>query len=116
NGKLFVGTGEGNSSADSEAGVGIYKSTDGGNTWTLLTAKIGPITTSGAQGNNGTYTGNAFLGRSITSIAVNPANNNIIYVSSDRGVRGVSSVCCSGATANPPTPRPPYGVFKSTDG
>src|SRR5207302_1675597 len=68
-----------------------------------------------AQGNNGTYTGNAFLGRSITSIGVNPANNNIIYVSSDRGVRGISSVS-GGATANPTTPRPPYGVFKSVDG
>src|ERR1700736_252242 len=33
---IYVGTGEPNASGDSEAGVGIYKSTDGGNTWALL--------------------------------------------------------------------------------
>src|SRR5207237_7016739 len=35
---LYAGTGEPNSSGDSEAGFGIYKSTDGGNTWTQLTS------------------------------------------------------------------------------
>src|SRR5436190_20562335 len=30
---LYVGTGEPNGSGDSEAGVGLYKSTDGGGTW-----------------------------------------------------------------------------------
>src|SRR5437016_3230694 len=35
---LYAGTGEPNSSGDSEAGFGIYKSTDGGNTWTHLAA------------------------------------------------------------------------------
>ena len=33
---LYAGTGEPNASGDSEAGFGIYKSTDGGNTWTHL--------------------------------------------------------------------------------
>src|ERR1043166_3672507 len=37
-GTLYAGTGEPNASADSEAGLGIYKSTDGGNTWTHLAA------------------------------------------------------------------------------
>ena len=31
---LYVGTGEANASGDSAAGVGLYKSTDGGDTWT----------------------------------------------------------------------------------
>ncbi len=35
---LYAGTGEPNASADSEAGFGIYKSTDGGDTWTHLAA------------------------------------------------------------------------------
>jgi len=34
NNVLYAGTGEPNSSGDSEAGLGIYKSTDGGDTWT----------------------------------------------------------------------------------
>ena len=33
---LYAGTGEQNASADSDAGVGIFKSTDGGDHWTLL--------------------------------------------------------------------------------
>ena len=33
---VYAGTGEPNASGDSEAGVGIYKSTDGGDTWTLV--------------------------------------------------------------------------------
>ena len=64
---------------------------------------------------NGTYTGNAFLGRAIGSIVVDPTNASHLYVSSARGVRGVSSVT-GGGTTNPPPPRPPFGLFESTDG
>jgi hypothetical protein len=114
---LYAGTGEANASGDSEAGIGIYKSIDGGNTWTPVAATIGPITTfSPGTGTNGSYgPGNAFLGRSISSIVVDPTDPNHLYVSSSRGVRGVSSVT-GGGTSNPPTPRPPFGLFESTDG
>jgi hypothetical protein len=95
NGVLYAGTGEPNASGDSEAGMGVYKSTDGGNTWTRLST-------------------NAFNGRSISSIVVDPTNANVIYVSSTRGVRGVSSVT-GGATSNPPGAAP-FGLYKSTDG
>jgi hypothetical protein len=117
NNTLYAGTGEANASGDSEAGVGIWKSTDAGNTWTQLSAMIGPITTfSPGTGTNGTYgPGNAFLGRSISSIIVDPTNAAHLYVSSSRGVRGVSSVT-GGGTTNPPTARPPFGLFESTDG
>ena len=108
---LYAGTGEPNASADSEAGKGIYMSTDGGNSWKHLTSKT---TTSSAA--NGTYTGDAFAGRSISSIVVDPTRSNVLYVSSTRGVRGVSSILSGGATTNPPTPRPPFGLFKSTNG
>src|SRR5206468_6684268 len=115
NNTLYAGTGEANASGDSEAGLGVWKSTDSGNTWTQLVAMIGPITTfSPGTGTNGTYTGNAFLGRSISSIVVDPTNASHLYVSSSRGVRGVSSVT-GGGTTNPPTPRPPFGLFESTD-
>ena len=33
---LYAGTGEENASGDSEAGVGIYKTTNGGDTWTFV--------------------------------------------------------------------------------
>ena len=44
---LYAGTGESHASADSEAGFGIYKTTDGGNTWTHL---AGHTTCRPAQG------------------------------------------------------------------
>lgn len=36
NGAIYVGTGENNSSRSSYSGVGMYKSTDGGDTWTWM--------------------------------------------------------------------------------
>jgi hypothetical protein len=116
---VYAGTGESNASGDSEAGWGVYKSTDSGDTWTLLPATVGPITTTSPAGgntflSNGTYTGPAFDGRAISSIAVDPINANHLYVSSVRAVRGVGST--GGATSHPTTPRPPYGLFESTDG
>src|ERR1043166_870350 len=102
NGTLYVGTGEPNASADSEAGLGLMKSTDGGNTWLQVPSQTGPITSfSNGTGSNGTYTGNAFYGRSISKVVVDPTNANIIYVSSARGVRGIDSTY-GGPTSNPP--------------
>jgi len=115
---LYAGTGEGSAdgASDAEAGMGVYKSTDGGNTWTLLPATVTNLTTtSPGTGTNGTYTGNAFLGRGISSILLDPTNPLHLFVSSMRNVRGVSSTG-SGTTSNPPTPRPPFGLFESTDG
>ncbi len=123
---LYAGTGEPNASGDSEAGRGIYKSIDGGTTWTKLVSQVTNLITSSCAlsnstgactvfSSNGTYTGDAFANRSISSIRVDPTNPNTLYVSSTRGIRGVTSVTGGGST-NPPTPRPPYGLFKSTDG
>jgi hypothetical protein len=116
NGILLAGTGEPNASADSEAGLGLFKSTDGGDTWLSLNCTVGPITTNApGTGTNGTYTGNAFFGRAIADIVADPTNANVLYVSSARSVRGIDSTY-GGPTSNPPVPRPPFGLFKSTDG
>lgn len=48
---FYVGTGEGWSSTDALQGAGIYKTTDGGTTWSLLTS-----TSSGAFADNFKYT------------------------------------------------------------
>src|SRR3954454_24482725 len=120
-GTLFAGTGEPNASGDSEAGLGIYKSTDGGDTWTKLAgltsvpaetvdcgAIFGPpfgVATAPA------YSGPAFDGRAIGSIAV---DGSTLYVGSARAVRGNSSV--TGGTLSLAPGLPPYGLWKSTDG
>jgi len=126
---LYAGTGEPNASADSEAGFGIYKSTNGGDTWTHLASNTSVPTGSGVDcdavfgvppGTFGVqhapaYTGPAFDGRSISSIVLDPGNPNIMYVSSARGVRGISSVLSGGVVTLAPG-LPPYGFWKSTDG
>src|SRR5438034_474604 len=108
---LYAGTGEPNASGDSEAGFGIYKSIDNGNTWTHLDAntKVRAMPTS--CGVAPKYTGPAFDGRAISSIVV---SGNTMYVGSTRAVRGVSSVTGGVVTLAPGLP--PFGLWKSTDG
>jgi hypothetical protein len=111
---LYVGTGEGNRcSSGCEAGVGIYKTTDGGNSWTKLPdACVSNTTYSCAN------SGDAFLGRGINSIVVDPTNPKHLFVGSALGVRGLSHTVGVGTTetqrfepgANP------VGVYESTDG
>ena len=125
NNTLYAGTGEPNASADSEAGFGIYKSTDGGDTWTHLVANTSVPAGAGVDctcvfGFGGfqiapAYSGPAFDGRSISSIVIDPTNPSTMYVSSARGVRGVSSVLSGGVVTLAPG-LPPYGLYKSTDG
>src|SRR5947207_12476089 len=83
---LYAGTGEPNASGDSEAGFGIYKSTDNGNTWTHLVAntRVAAMPTGGGCGAAPRYTGPAFNGRAISSIRV---SGSTMYVGSTRAVR-----------------------------
>jgi hypothetical protein len=110
-GTLYAGTGEPNASGDSEAGFGIYKSTDNGTTWTQLDAitRVGRMETS--CGRAPKYIGGAFNGRAISSIRV---SGSTMYVGSTRAVRGVGSV--TGGTVSLAPGLPPIGLWKSTDG
>ena len=111
-GTLYAGTGEPNASADSEAGFGIYKSTDNGNTWTHLAANTSVPLMTTSCGDAPAYTGPAFDGRAISSIVV---SGSTMYVGSTRAVRGVSSVLSGGVVSLAPG-LPPFGLWKSTDG
>ncbi len=73
---IYVGTGEANiCGSGCVAGVGLYKSTNGGDTWT------GPL-------------GQAELGaKGIGSIVVKPGDPNTIYVATTTALRGMSSTC-----------------------
>jgi hypothetical protein len=109
---LYLGTGEGNRcSSGCEAGVGVYKSTDGGDTWTKLPDSCV---------NNSTYScansGDAFLGRGINNIVVDPTNASHIFVGSALAVRGLSHVIGNGGTTRLEPGANPVGLYESTDG
>jgi hypothetical protein len=107
---LYVGTGEPNGSSDSEAGVGLYKSINGGGNWTLVagsTAANAPC----ADGSGNTCS--VATGRSIGAIAIDPANANHIFIGTDVARHGVSSV--NGGRFTPPGGAK-IGLYESTDG
>jgi hypothetical protein len=108
-GTLYAGTGEPNAAVDNEAGLGLWKSTDGGDTWTHLPA----LTSTSVGGVN--WNGDAFVNRAINSVVVDPRNSNVLYVGTASSVRGISSVL-SGGVVGPPAPLPGRGVFRSIDG
>jgi hypothetical protein len=111
---LYLGTGEANRcSSGCEAGVGIYKTTDGGNNWTKL-ADTCVSNATYACVSPGT---DAFLGRSVGMILVDPTNPNHIYAASALGVRGLSHVIgLPGETQRFPPGANSVGLYESTDG
>ena len=93
---LYVGTGEPNGSGDSEAGVGLYKSTDYGASWSLVPGSVP-----------------AAKERSIASIAVDPKNAQHIYIGTAVARHGSSSV--NGGRFTPPD-APVIGLYESLNG
>ena len=86
---VYVGTGEGSLSGDSYFGNGVLKSTNGGNTFSLVS-------------------GTSFNQVSISKIVVDPTNANHLYAATLRGRAGKQ-----GSAAPNPTP---YGIYESTNG
>lgn len=92
---LYAGTGEAN--AINEAGLGLYKTTDGGDHWTLVP---------------GSY--DVAHDRSIGAIRIpKQANNQTIWIGTALGRNGQSST--NGGAKEPPD-APELGVYRSTDG
>jgi hypothetical protein len=91
---VYAGTGEPNASGDSEAGMGIYKSTDGGNSWTLVPGS------------------SLFRDRAVSSLAFDGSGNLLVGLAS--AIRGVSSV--TGGAVGCPTPNgcATRGVYRQT--
>ncbi len=92
---VYAGTGEPNASADSEAGVGIYKSTDGGQNWALVPGS------------------DIFFQRSIGQMALDNQGNLLVPIAS--GVRGVNETdagaLSGGSTDHPLVTR---GLYRQT--
>src|SRR5262245_2616131 len=94
---VYVGTGEANiCGSGCVAGTGLYKSTNGGRSWT----NIGEA---------------SFRGKGIGAIVIKPGDPKTIYVGSTTALRGYSSVCCTGVT-RPVPGAAKWGLYKTTDG
>jgi photosystem II stability/assembly factor-like uncharacterized protein len=91
---IYVGTGELNFSGDSYYGAGVYKSTDGGNTWTQQCG--GASVNFCAPTFPGAFQGGGFF---VGTIAVNPTNPLIALAS----VRNAGNATVS-------------GIYRTTDG
>jgi hypothetical protein len=91
---VYAGTGEPNASGDSEAGVGIYKSTDGGDSWTLVPGS------------------DLFRDRAVASMTFDKDGNLLVGITS--AIRGVSSV--TGGATGCPTPHgcATRGLYRQT--
>jgi hypothetical protein len=110
---LYLGTGEGNRcSSGCEAGVGIYKSTNGGKTWKKL-ADTCVSNATYACINPGT---DAFLGRGINGLVIDPNNGDHILVGSAQAVRGLSHTIGNGGTTRLEPGANQPGVYESFDG
>ncbi|MGB9181930.1 MAG: carboxypeptidase-like regulatory domain-containing protein, partial [Pyrinomonadaceae bacterium] len=92
NGWLWVGTGEANGSADSYAGVGLYR-IENVNTTATLVGPINPIRNYN-DGSNNPVSAGFFSGRSISSIIRVPNDPTTMFVGIAGGVIGIG--------ANPP--------------
>src|SRR5581483_152973 len=93
---IYAATGEANNSIDSFAGRGVLKSTDGGQSWTLL------------PGNAGSANPAAFYRQTISRIVVDPTSADTVYVA----VAGGGADALRDANGNVVN----SGIWKSTDG
>lgn len=90
---IYAGTGEANYANHSRYGLGLFKSTDGGDTWTQLAEST-------------------FGGRCFSRIVVDPGNSQVVYAS----VGHAGGFPELAAAKGHPGATGAVGVFKSTDG
>ncbi|MBI2808901.1 MAG: Ig-like domain repeat protein [Planctomycetes bacterium] len=95
NNVLYFATGDGNNSFDTYYGTGLYRSVDGGKTWTLM---VDPTLANT----------NPLYGLAVNSIAFDPSNSSIVYLAtSDLAANGLTGT----GNQNRPTQRNP-GIWR----
>src|SRR5689334_1077352 len=98
---LVVGTGEGNLSADSFFGVGVYVIKNADTTPQML----GPFNKDGSNSD-------IFTGRAITRVLVSPTDDNIVFVATTSGFGGIGADSIPSVIA---ANLPSRGLYRSTN-
>jgi hypothetical protein len=105
---IYVGTGETNTPQNSGAGTGLYKSVDGGDTWTRISTMITDPVVQAAPID---FT----LTRGISTVVIVPGQAQTMYVATSTAMLGMTAVRGGQAQVTGyPQPRP--GLYKTTDG
>ena len=91
---LYAGSGEANGSGDSEAGVGLFRSTDGGDSWSLVPGSVAVASD-----------------RAIGSIAIS-SDGQSIWIGTGLARHGSAAV--NGGRVTPPG-APALGLYRSAD-
>lgn len=97
---IYVGTGEPNRSGDSYYGAGLFKTTNGGQSWTQI---VGPTSTTDPKLP-------VFLNCTFSRIAIDPSKPSTVFVATNTGF------FLSAATTPGPAPLGNRGLWKTTDG
>lgn len=90
-GVIYFATGDGNNEFDSYYGSGVYRSTDFGKTWNLLSDPTLPAFPAGAEA------GNPLYGFAINEILLDSPNNMLYVAASDRATNGLQGASPSNA-------------------
>lgn len=105
---ILVGTGETNQPNNSGAGTGLYRSTDGGDTWARISTMVVDPTISPVA-IDFTFT------RGISTVVVEPGNSQTMYVATASAMLGMTAVR-GGQTQTTGFPQPRVGLYRTTNG
>lgn len=105
NNTIYVGTGETNTPQNSNAGTGLYKSVNGGTTWTRVSTTIVDPVVSPAPID---FT----ITRGISTVVIDPGRPQTLYVATTTAMLGMTAVRGGQSTATG-YPQPRVGLYKT---
>jgi hypothetical protein len=105
---IYVGTGETNTPQNSGAGTGLYKSVDGGDTWTRISTMITDPVVQAAPID---FT----LTRGISTVVIVPGQPQTMYVATSTAMLGMTAVR-GGQSQVTGYPQPRPALYQTTDG
>lgn len=105
NNTIYVGTGETNTPQNSNAGTGLYKSLNGGDTWTRVSTTIVDPVVSPAPID---FT----ITRGISTVVIEPGRPQTMYVATTTAMLGMTAVR-GGQSTTTGYPQPRVGLYKT---